>query len=84
MKKYFFITIFFYTVNLFAEKPQINSRIKNAQDVWRNCLKNSIRVGHSIPFLKNKRKVNKLAGILGLQKNFEGAQFLHLVMVITV
>ncbi|MBG08225.1 MAG: hypothetical protein CME68_05665 [Halobacteriovoraceae bacterium] len=75
MKEIFFVIAFLNSLSLLAEKPQINSRVKNAQDVWRGCLKKSVRVGHSIPFVKNNRKVNKLAGILGLQKNFEGADF---------
>ena len=75
MRALFFFIACIYAVNLFAEKPQINSRVKSAQDLWRSCLKKSVRVGHSIPFVKNNRRVNKLAGVLGLQKNFEGADF---------
>ena len=67
--------LFLISLNLFAEKPQINSGVEKAQKKWRDCLKSSVRVGHSIPFVKNKRKINKLAGFLGLQKNFEGADF---------
>ena len=67
--------LFLISLNLFAEKPQINSGVESAQKKWRDCLKSSVRVGHSIPFVKNQRKVNKLAGFLGLQKNFEGADF---------
>tara|TARA_Y100001970_G_scaffold289381_1_gene419553 strand:+ start:702 stop:875 length:174 start_codon:yes stop_codon:yes gene_type:complete len=55
-------------MTLLAEKLQINSRVKSAQDIWRNCLKKSLRVGHSVPFVKNNRRGNKLAGILGFQK----------------
>ena len=75
MKFFVCFTAFFSTMTLLADKPQINSRIKNAQKIWRSCLKTSVRVGHSIPFVKNNRRVNKLSGILGLQKNFEGADF---------